>query len=222
MRECVSVWVHECARVMLYHQHHACRVSPSRPPAGPLQLPPAAPSPLQAAPPPSSSSPGLSKTALHGLASALASELGQSGVRVNVVSPGVIQTDFSKMIWQNDAVADSLRQQTMLGRLGTSEDVAGVRTLPFVGVLAAWLLLMAIWWAARPEKLHTNGGDNLRRRSCQRAINVTGVLVNVHGPCCCAPHVACALQVVAFLLSKDAAYVTAECITVAGGTQSRL
>jgi NAD(P)-dependent dehydrogenase (short-subunit alcohol dehydrogenase family) len=70
-----------------------------------------------------------------------------------VVSPGVVRTSFSQMIWEDKTVAESVSRQTMLGRLGEPEDVAGV---------------------------------------------------------------------VAFLLSKDAAYITAECITVAGGMQSRL
>ena len=69
---------------------------------------------------------GVSKTAVIGLAKAFASELGGDGVRVNVVSPGVVKTNFSKMIWQDTNVADLVSSQTMLGRLGLPEDVAGV------------------------------------------------------------------------------------------------
>ena len=45
------------------------------------------------------------------------------------MSPGVIKTNFSKMLWQDQGVADAVSAQTMLGRLGTPEDVAGVRVV---------------------------------------------------------------------------------------------
>ena len=39
---------------------------------------------------------GMSKTAIHGLAKAIANEVGANGIRANVVSPRVIRTDFPK------------------------------------------------------------------------------------------------------------------------------
>ena len=71
----------------------------------------------------------MSKTALHGLAIALAKELGDDGIRVNVVSPGVIKTNFSRMLWEDDAVAEGVSNGTMLGRLGVPRDIAGVRQI---------------------------------------------------------------------------------------------
>ncbi len=65
-----------------------------------------------------------SKAALIGLTKALAKELGPSGIRVNCVCPGVIDTD---MLAQFDAADRSrLADETPLGRIGTPEDVAAL------------------------------------------------------------------------------------------------
>ncbi len=56
------------------------------------------------------------------LTKALAQELGPSGIRVNCVAPGVIQTDMCANV--DPAVMEQLRQDTPLGKLGTPEDVA--------------------------------------------------------------------------------------------------
>ena len=53
---------------------------------------------------------------------ALAQELGPSGIRVNCVAPGVVETDMV-MGYGPEVLAD-LAQQTPMGRNGTPEDVA--------------------------------------------------------------------------------------------------
>lgn len=63
-----------------------------------------------------------SKAALIGLGKALAKELGPSGIRVNVVAPGVIDTDMLSQFDQADR--QTLADQTPLGRIGRPEDVA--------------------------------------------------------------------------------------------------
>ena len=55
-------------------------------------------------------------------AEALAQELGPSGIRVNAVAPGVIQTDMCAHV--DPSVMEGLRQQTPIERLGTPEDIA--------------------------------------------------------------------------------------------------
>lgn len=63
-----------------------------------------------------------SKAAVIGLTKALAKELGPSGVRVNCVSPGVIDTDMNRM--HSAETMDALREETPLGTIGAPEDVA--------------------------------------------------------------------------------------------------
>ncbi len=64
-----------------------------------------------------------SKAALIGLTQALAKELGPSGVRVNCIAPGVIDTRM--MDEHSDETKAILADETPLGRLGRPEDVAG-------------------------------------------------------------------------------------------------
>lgn len=62
------------------------------------------------------------KAALIGLTKALAKELGPSGVRVNCVSPGTIDTDMNAEL--DDEARAALADETPLERLGTPKDVA--------------------------------------------------------------------------------------------------
>ena len=62
------------------------------------------------------------KGAVIALTKALAQELGPSGIRVNCVAPGVIQTDMCANV--DPEIMAELRDQTPVGRLGKSEDVA--------------------------------------------------------------------------------------------------
>lgn len=63
-----------------------------------------------------------SKAALIGFTKALAKEMGPSGVRVNCVAPGVIDTDMNKTLTEEDLAG--LRDQTPLGVVGRPEDAA--------------------------------------------------------------------------------------------------
>ena len=68
------------------------------------------------------------KAALIGLTKALAKEVGPSGVRVNCVTPGVIDTDMNAQLTEEDRAA--LSDETPLGRIGAPEEVA--RTILFL------------------------------------------------------------------------------------------
>ncbi len=62
------------------------------------------------------------KAAVIGLTKALAQELGPSGITVNCVSPGVIDTEMNGSLSREDLAA--LAEETPLGRIGRPEEVA--------------------------------------------------------------------------------------------------
>ncbi len=63
-----------------------------------------------------------SKAAVIGLTKALAKEEGPSGIRVNCVTPGVIDTPMNSGLKEEDLAA--LREETPLMRIGTPEETA--------------------------------------------------------------------------------------------------
>jgi NAD(P)-dependent dehydrogenase (short-subunit alcohol dehydrogenase family) len=67
----------------------------------------------------------VSKAGLLGLMRALAKELGPSGIRVNAVAPGLIQTRFSTALFQDRAAYERIIGQTALGRHGQPEELGG-------------------------------------------------------------------------------------------------
>jgi 3-oxoacyl-[acyl-carrier protein] reductase len=62
------------------------------------------------------------KAAVIGLTRALAKEVGPSGITVNCVAPGVINTEMNGNL--DEDTMDALRQETPLERIGQPEDVA--------------------------------------------------------------------------------------------------
>lgn len=65
-----------------------------------------------------------SKSAVIGFTKALAKELGPSGIQVNCVAPGVVDTDMNKNL--SRAEIDDLIEQAPISRLGTPEDISNV------------------------------------------------------------------------------------------------
>ena len=68
------------------------------------------------------------KAGVIGLCRALAKEEGPSGITVNCVAPGVIDTDMMASFTEEDRAA--LAEETPVGRLGTAKEIA--RTLVFL------------------------------------------------------------------------------------------
>lgn len=86
------------------------------------------------------------KAAVIGMTKALAKELGPSGITVNCVSPGVINTEMNANLGPEDLAV--LAEETPLGTIGEPEDVSE-----------------ALWYLASPgakfvtgQVLATNGG----------------------------------------------------------------
>lgn len=65
----------------------------------------------------------LTKSALIHMTQQLGAELGPK-VRVNAICPGLIKTDFARMLWEGEA-GDQVAQMYPLKRLGEVEDIAG-------------------------------------------------------------------------------------------------
>lgn len=64
------------------------------------------------------------KAAIVGLTRSLALEVAPSGIRVNAVAPGCIETDMVKAL--GEGTRAMLVEETPIGRLGTPEDIARV------------------------------------------------------------------------------------------------
>ena len=68
------------------------------------------------------------KAGLIGMTKALAKELGPSGIQVNCVAPGMVDTDMNASL--TPETLSALKEETPLGRVGTPEDIA--RTILFL------------------------------------------------------------------------------------------
>ncbi|MFC1943339.1 SDR family NAD(P)-dependent oxidoreductase [Chloroflexota bacterium] len=68
----------------------------------------------------------VSKAGLIMMTQGMAKELGQYGIRVNAIAPGLILTRISEALWKNDEFRTERLNRTPLGRIGMPEDVANV------------------------------------------------------------------------------------------------
>ncbi len=81
---------------------------------------------------------GLSKAAENQLVRNLALELGGDGIRVNAVAPGLVKTDFSRALLENERMVKYFESTTPLKRLAEPEDIG--RVIAFlVGEDSGWL-----------------------------------------------------------------------------------
>jgi 3-oxoacyl-[acyl-carrier protein] reductase len=86
---------------------------------------------------------GATKGALDRIVLAAAHELGDRGLRANVINPGPVDTG-----WMDDSIRTSAIEQQPTGRLGTAEDVAN---------LVRFLLSPSGQWI-NGQLLYSNGG----------------------------------------------------------------
>lgn len=88
---------------------------------------------------------GASKAALEALARALAQELGPRGIRVNVVSAGVVDTDALNYFPNREELLANFAQRTPAGPVLTPDDVAGAAyllCLPEAGMINGHTLVV--------------------------------------------------------------------------------
>jgi NAD(P)-dependent dehydrogenase (short-subunit alcohol dehydrogenase family) len=69
---------------------------------------------------------GLCKAADIQLARNLALEWGAQGIRANAISPGLVKTDFARVLYENPERLKRRLESIALGRLGEPKDIAGI------------------------------------------------------------------------------------------------
>lgn len=72
----------------------------------------------------------MTKAAVISLTKTLAMELGSDGIRVNAIAPGLIQTKFAQVLWENEQLLQQVEARTPLQRIGQPQEIAS---------LASWL-----------------------------------------------------------------------------------
>lgn len=68
----------------------------------------------------------VSKTAILGMVKALAVECGPTGVRVNGIAPGIIETNLSETLTSTEAISKPLLKTIPLNRFGKPSDISGL------------------------------------------------------------------------------------------------
>jgi NAD(P)-dependent dehydrogenase (short-subunit alcohol dehydrogenase family) len=92
------------------------------------------------------------KSALETFSRYLAKEIGVRGIRVNVVAPGAIETDFNNAaIRSNPQIKAMISSLTALGRVGEADDIGGV---------VAFLCTDDARWV-NGQRIEVSGGMNL-------------------------------------------------------------
>lgn len=66
----------------------------------------------------------MTKAGVLSITQTLAMELGSDAIRVNAIAPGLIQTKFAQVLWENEKLLNHVEGQTPLGRIGQPEDIA--------------------------------------------------------------------------------------------------
>jgi len=77
----------------------------------------------------------VSKAADFQLARNLAVEMGQHGVRVNCIAPGLIRTDFARALWESPDADTILTGSSPMRRIGEPHEIAGAAV--FLGSAAS-------------------------------------------------------------------------------------
>ena len=79
-----------------------------------------------------------SKAGMNMLTRCTADDLGQYGIRVNAVMPGIVKTDLATPLWQNEGVVAEYLRRMPISRIGQPDDLG-----PFVAFLlsdeASWI-----------------------------------------------------------------------------------
>jgi NAD(P)-dependent dehydrogenase (short-subunit alcohol dehydrogenase family) len=72
---------------------------------------------------------GMTKAAVISMTMTLAVELGDTGIRVNAICPGLIETHFSGALLANQELTQRIANNSPVRRVGQPDDIAGVALL---------------------------------------------------------------------------------------------
>ncbi|HET6793431.1 MAG TPA: SDR family oxidoreductase [Acidimicrobiales bacterium] len=96
---------------------------------------------------------GVAKAGIDHLCMLAADELGASGIRVNTIRPGLVQTDLAAGLIGSPAVLDDYLACTPLGRIGQPEEIAELARF-LIGPESSWIT---------GQTINADGGHSLRR-----------------------------------------------------------
>ena len=68
---------------------------------------------------------GMTKAAVISMTQTLAQELGGTGIRVNAIAPGLVETRFASALLQNEDIHKHVIERTALGRHAQPDELAG-------------------------------------------------------------------------------------------------
>jgi NAD(P)-dependent dehydrogenase (short-subunit alcohol dehydrogenase family) len=68
---------------------------------------------------------GMTKAAVITMTKGLAKELGPSGIRVNAIAPGLVETKFAGALIEDPEIQKVIKDTTPLGRHGQPEEIVG-------------------------------------------------------------------------------------------------
>ena len=69
---------------------------------------------------------GMSKAAVISMTQTLASELGGTGIRINAIAPGLVETKFAGALLQNPEMVKRMETAAPVRRIGQPDDIAGL------------------------------------------------------------------------------------------------
>lgn len=96
---------------------------------------------------------GVAKAGIDHLCMLAADELGPSGIRVNSIRPGLVETDLVAGLMGSQEVLDDYLSCTPLGRVGQPEDIANLARF-LIGPESSWIT---------GQTINADGGHSLRR-----------------------------------------------------------